>query len=480
MMRLFVAFTFFALFVSQNAFARPDAEAYQIRVKLEGYSETELYLGYHYGNKQYLLDTAKADAKGFFTFSGEEPLKGGVYLIVMPPNNNFFQLLITAKEQNFTVYANAQTPTQGIRFEKAPDNTVFYGYLNFLDEMKPQADKLSEEMELAGEDEGKKKKVEEKRAELDKTVRAYQDKLIKDHPNTLTAAIIRANLPLDMPEFEGSEEEQQIKRWRFSQKHYFDNIALDDERMLRTPFLFQRVDQYVHKLNVQHPDTIAKAIGQVLEMMRPAEENFKYYLIHFLNEYARSNIVGMDAVYVYLVNEYYAKGLAPWTDEEQLEKIIENAKSLEPLLIGKKAPNLLLETRDGKPVELHQVEGEYTVLYFWRHDCGHCKKSTPYLKDFYNKYKERGVRLVAVCGKFGDEVGECWKYVDENETHDWLQLVDPYHRSRFMTVYNIKTTPQLYILGPDKTILSKRIGAEQLEEVMDKIIEMRQRENAKG
>jgi thiol-disulfide isomerase/thioredoxin len=473
MMRFFFALLMFFSAALSSGFAAQEAEGHQIRVKLNNYDQPELYLGYYYGNKQYLLDTAFVDQQGFFTFSGKEPLKGGVYLIVMPPNNNFFQLLVTAKEQRFSVEAHAETPSKGIRFDKAPDNAVFYQYLNFLDEMKPQADRLGEEMELAGQDEQKMKAVEDKRAALDQQVRAFQNKIIKDHPASLTAAIIRANLPLDVPEFEGSEEEKQLQRWRYSQRHYFDNIDLADERLLRTPFLFQRVDQYVHKLNVQHPDTISKAIGEVLERMKPAEESFKYYLIHFLNEYARSNIVGMDAVYVYLVNKYYATGLAPWTDEEQLEKIIENAKALEPLLIGKTAPNLLLQTRDGKPVQLHEVQADYTVLYFWRHDCGHCKKSTPYLKEFQEKYKDRGVRLVAVCSKFGDEVGECWKYVDENGTHDWLQLVDPYHRSRFMTVYNIKTTPQLYILGADKEIISKRIGAEQLEEVMDKIIEMR-------
>jgi hypothetical protein len=47
-----------------------------------------------------------------------------------------------------------------------------------------------------------------------------------------------------------------------------------------------------------------------------------------------------------------------------------------------------------------------------------------------------------------------------------------------MKVYNIKSTPQLYILDRNKEILSKRIGAEQLEEVMDRIIEMREQEQA--
>ncbi len=476
-MKSLASFVFFICLAAQLAAALPEKGGHEIRVKLDGYQEQKLFLGYHYGEKQYLLDTVEADANGFFVFAGDEPLPGGVYLVVMAPDNKFFQLLATGSEQVFTVYANAENPSKGIRFEGAPDNGLFYKYLAFLEEKKPLADKLTEEINAAGEDENAKKKVEEKRAAIDEEVRNFQDKMIAQHPKTLTAAIIRANLPLDIPkELEGAEEELQLRRWRYTQAHYFDNLDLGDPNMLRTPFLFQRVDYFVHKLQVQHPDTISKAIDYVLGRMRPAEETFKYYLIHFLNEYARSNIVGMDAVYVHLVNNYYAKGLAPWTEEEQLNKIIENAKALEPLLIGKQAPNLALQDRQGKAVELYGVQSEYTVLYFWRYDCGHCKKSVPDLKKFYEKYKDKGVKLIAICAKFTDEVPPCWEYVDEQQIGDWMHLVDPYLRSRFMTVYNIKTTPQIFVLDENKKILSKRIGAEQLEEVMDRIIEMRQKE----
>ncbi|MCR9050766.1 MAG: thioredoxin-like domain-containing protein [Phaeodactylibacter xiamenensis] len=449
---------------------------YAIKAEIDGYEEEELYLGYYYGNKQYLVDTAQMKG-GKFLFEDDEPLEPGVYLVVMAPDNNFFQILITEDEQQFAFRTSKDAPSEDMKLEQAPDNQLFYSYMNFLDEQKPAAEEIGKAMEAASSDK-EKERLEAKRAKLDEKVKNYQETLIAKHPNTLTAAIINANLPLEMPEFEGTEEEVQRKRWRYSQKHYFDNIDLADPRMLRTPFLFQRVDHYVNKLQVQHPDTVARAVEYVLEQMRPAEESFKYYLIHFLNEAAKSKMVGMDAAYVYLVDKYYATGQASWTDEEQLEKIIDNAKTLKPLLIGKIAPDIQLQTKEGEPRSLHEIESEYTILYFWRYDCGHCKKSTPHMKEFYEKYKDKGVKLVSVCTKFTDEIEGCWDYIDENEIGDWMHLVDPYHRSRYMKVYNIKSTPQLYVLDRNKEILSKRIGAEQLEEVMDRIIEMREQEDA--
>lgn len=437
-----------------------------------------LYLAHHYGNKQYLVDTVARDGDQF-VFAGEEPLPGGVYLVVMAPDNNFFQILISDNEQQFSIKAKADNPTKGIKLKGAPDNELFYDYLAYLDEKKPEAEALAKQIEEAGDNEKQKEKLEAKRAKLDEEVSAYQKNLIDKHPRTLTAAVIRANRRMDVPEFEGTEEEERKRlRWQHTKRHYFDNIDLGDPRMLRTPFLFQRVDYFVHQLQVQHPDSIKIAIDEVLNKMEPAEETYKYYLIHFLNEYAKSNIVGMDAVYVHLVNEYYARGKAPWTDEEQLAKIIKDARALEPVLIGNQAPDIRLQRPDTTPVSLYEIESPITVLYFWRYDCGHCKKSTPTMNEFHEKYKDKGVKLVAVCAKFTDDIPPCWEYVEEKEIGDWMHLMDIYHGSKFMVKYNIKTTPQIFILDEDKTILSKRIGAEQLEEVVDKIIEMRDREKA--
>ena len=61
----------------------------------------------------------------------------------------------------------------------------------------------------------------------------------------------------------------------YTREHYFDHIDLSDPRMLRTPFLFQRVDYYINKLQVRHPDTLAQAIDEVLRQMEPAEETYQ-------------------------------------------------------------------------------------------------------------------------------------------------------------------------------------------------------------
>lgn len=456
-------------------------DGYQIRVKINGYQNDTLYLAYHFGDKQYIKDTIIRNSTGDFIFEGDKKLESGVYLVVMAPKNQYFQVLVTDQEQKFTLSTDFAQPVEKAKFEGSKDNSLFYEYISYLNKHRPEADSLRAQIDRAGADAKKKEKLQAQLDKLNSDVVEMQQAIVKEHPQTLTAAIIKANQSLDVPEFPGIDSTQaQLKRWRFMQDHYFDNLDVADPRMLRTPFLFQRVDYYVNKLQVTHPDSIARSVDYVLDKMRPSEETFKFYLIHFLNQFAKANIVGMDAVYVHLVDRYYASGLAPWTEQDQLTKILESARTLKPLLIGKIAPNIDLQKRDGSKISLHGVDAEYTILYFWRYDCGVCKKSTPFLKTFYEKFKDKDVKIMAVCVKFTDEVPKCWEYVDENGTQDWLHCADPYNVSRFSSIYDTRSTPLIFVLDRDKKILSKRIGAEQLEDVVNKMMEMKAKEKAGG
>lgn len=467
MFRLLSIFTLIIGF----AFQLSAQKGYEITVKLEGYSNDTIRIANYLMDKQYLRDTAVLDTKtGTYTFTGEEPLQPGMYLVVMPPDNKFFQILINEQEQFFSIEANPDKPAETMKIKGSSDNKLFYNYLNFLGQQRPLSDKYRKELEEET-DEKKKEAIKTKLESLNDAVNKKQQSIMNDQPKTLTAAIIKANQGSTMPEIKGTDDKDtQYLQWQWTREHYFDNIDLADPRFLRMPFLFQRVNHYMEKLTVQHPDSISKSLFYILDKMQPAPDNFKYYLVHYLGEYAKSKVVGFDAIYVALVERYYATGKADWTDEEQLAKIIKNAETLKPLLIGKIAPDISMETQDATQMTLHGIDSEYTVLIFWDPECGHCKKAMPKLVDFYKEYKEKGVEIVAVCTRFMKETQNCWDFIEEKEIGVWLNTVDPYHRSKYKLVYDIRSTPQIYVLDAKKEIISKKIGSEQLKDVMDQII----------
>lgn len=468
MIRISLIFSVFLFFVLPLFSQKTNG--YEIKIQINGFKQKEIYMAYHLGEKQYIKDTIRQQTDGSFLFKGDVPLESGIYLVVLPPDNNYFQLIIEKGDQHFSVSTDATDPAKNIQTKGSIENKLFYGYMNFLSDKRPQSEALNNRLKEE-KDSLKIKELTDAIDKIDQEVEDFQARFVQENANTFTGAIIKANTPLKIPDFSGSEEDRQRQAFYYNRDHYFDNLDLSDARFLRTPFLFERINSYVSKLQVQVPDSLIKAIDFVLERTKKAPESFRYFAVHYLNEYANSKFVGMDAVYVHLAEKYYATGQAPWVDSTQLAKIVENAVSLKPILIGKTAPNIKMQLRDGSPVTLHDIKSPYIVLYFWRYDCGHCKESTPDIKAFYEEYKNKGVKIFAVCVKFNDEIGDCWKYVDENQLDGWIHTVDPYLRSKFYSLYNVKTTPQIFILDKNKKIISKGIGAPQLKEVMGKIME---------
>ena len=451
------------------------ADDYRIEVDITGYEEDILTLGYYMMDKQYIVDTAARNSAGTFVFSSDTAaLSPGIYLVVLSPDNNYFEILVdTSSNQHFTVRTQTDD-LAGVAVEGDRPNELFYEYLGFIRNMQVESAPLREAMADTTLAPALVAQNREKLMAMDARVKAFQQELIAREPEAFVSTIIKMNQQPEPPTFEEAAEgdDRNRRQWRWLQDHYFDGLDLADPRLVRTPFLFSRVDYYVNSLQVRHPDTLGMAIDRVLARLDPMSEAYRMLVVHYTNEAATSNLVGMDALYVHMVDGYYRDGKAHWADDEQITKMVDNADRLAPLLIGKQAPDLKMTRRDGTPTTLYDVDADYTVLYFWRYDCPACKKSTPHMKEFYEKYADQGVKIFSVCTKGADEIGDCWKYVDEQGTGDWIQVADPYQR--FYKAYDIKSTPSIFLLDRDKNIVSKRIGAEQLDEVMQSFLQQAQ------
>ncbi|MBL7779737.1 MAG: DUF5106 domain-containing protein [Saprospiraceae bacterium] len=481
-MKRFSLFLLAVLFSMSAALANNGDQGYHIRVKMDNYAETQLVLGFYYGEKTYVKDTADLGPDGYFTFTADTLLPCGVYLLVTKPDNNFIQFLLSATEQRFTIQTDVKDSVNKMKFKGSDDNQRFYEYLQFLGKMRPEADSMRAQLTRVKSNPADSLRLTNKLADLDKQVKKLQSDLVTKYPGSMTAKIVKSSIDPEPPAFTGDEKEINIKRYYWYKAHYFDNIDVDDPCMLHGPVLHNKIDQYVNKVTPQHPDSLNISIDQILGRMKPNSENFKYYLIHFLNFYAKSNIVGMDGCYVHIVKKYYATNLAPWTKKEDLEKIIDNANRLEPILIGKIAPNITVFDRNNQPHALWDVDADYTVLFFWAPDCGHCKKAAPFMVDFAKAYQNRGVKVFAVCTATGEKAGECWKGVEEKGFTDdlFMNMQDPFLRSRYKTLYDVQTTPQIFILDRKHEILMKRISAEELNKVMDQVIKFQEDKKKKG
>lgn len=455
----FVFLVFLLFIASTYSFGQ---KGYSIDVQIENAKNDTLYLAYFYGDANYISDTAYRDDRGHFLFTGEEPLAEGVYMFVLPPENTFFQILIN-DQQHFKLTTDADHITTSTRIEGNEDNALFYNYLGFIDEARNEKTKLQGELQNTSQAEAREN-IEKQILDLDRRVLRKQDDILENHSNSFSAMVIGASREPHIPEFPDlPEEEKRKKALKYYQDHYFDLINLNRPAVLRTPFIHEKVMNFFDKYTSQEPDSLISAVDGFFQKLDEESTMYRYFLVKLLNKYANPSIVGHDAVYVHLANEYYGKGKASWVDEETLTKIMDNAERFGFTLIGNAAPALnLYDVYAEKEVQLLDIEADYKVLIFWSSSCNHCEKVMPTIPDIKKEIDDSSVVFVTVCTRSDDS---CKEFTDENDIEAaavHTLPVSPYGRQ-----YDVRSTPKVFIIDADNKIASKGIGFSQIAEVID-------------
>lgn len=437
----------------------------KIEVELEDYDADSLILAYYYADKILVTDTLFANDQRTFVYEQDTLLPSGMYVIVRKPGGAFYQILLNDKDQEFKVKVDP-TRQNEIEIEGSEENGVFYDYMRYLNDRRSELDRIEKALATADSNMVSiKDQLTKDSEEIEEEINMLQTKIIESDPDGLTSLLIKSNLPFVFPDF-SNEEDVESSKYQYYKEHYFDNIPLDNPLLLRTPILHQRINYYMNNLTPQIPDSLIISIDRILTALEPSHDAFQYYLSYFLNTYGNSKYIGMDAIYVHLALEYYDKGMAPWVNEENLNEIVSNAKKIEPTLIGKQAPDFTIYQEDGTPISLSDFKKDYTVLVFWKPDCGHCTKAMPHILEFYEKYKDQSVDVLAICTKTGEKLNECWESVKEKNMQPLYNAGDEYHRSRIFSKYFVNSTPSIYILDKDKKIKLKKVPAENLDPVM--------------
>ncbi len=467
-------FSLIYLIIGSAVFAEDNA--YRIEVKIDKFKGDVIYLGYPYGDKKYIADTAQLNNDGEFVFEGTKPLDGGLYFIYNP-SNLYFDLIVAG--QKFRLETDTLDLVKHMKTEGSIENKVFFDFQRFMREKKKLAAPLSEQLKNASEQE--KDKITEQLKEIDADVKAYRADIMKKYPETFAVKFIKSTIAIEVPKAPLDENGEPLDAnfgYTYYKAHYFDNFDFSDSKMLRTPSFYSKIDEYLEKMTLKHPDSIISSARTVIEKSRANDDIFRYCVVTLTSKYETSNIMGMDAVFVNLAEKYYLSGDAFWADSTLMAKITDRVSRLKPNLIGKQAPKMNLLDPQLKPVSLYSLESDYIVLYFYDPDCGHCKKKTPVLNELYNtKLKDKGVKVVAANIK--KDVDKWKKYIsDQNLT--FINVADPNTRSNFRYEYNIETTPQLYILDSEKKIIAKKLDVEQIEGFIDKQIEIKSKSQNPG
>ena len=457
-----------AAVVAFPAQARKKKLGYQITLTINYGADTMMYLGNYFAKGNQVVDTAYRDRKGRFVFSGKDTLPEGLYFFANP-RGNYVEFVVYHEKPFFTFETDQRDWTQNIKVKGSPQNDFLFRF-NRLD-AQVTADLMEHEAKLdsAAFVRYRYKKL----LELDSVKLA----LIQQYPDMFLSKMMMADKEVVPPIVnERGDTLTMDQRRQYYLEHYFDNIPLEENAIIRTPkaiFYDNVMNFYDNVLNFTPPQVIIQYMDPMLERAKKAPDVFQYLVMTLTQKYLQSNVMIYDEVYVHLVKKYYASGDNFWSSPSSIDKEVARANKWERLLVGREAPELILFDTLHIPHSLHAFPHKWKLLVFWSPNCGHCKHIIPAVYKVFEKYTmEYDIGAFTIMSDPDDKTRLEWKkFMVEHGMNSpaWLSLDGGEANVDWHDVYDIVTTPQIYLIDENNIIQAKKLGEGTIENVIKAI-----------
>ena len=436
---------------------------YHITLHMPDAGDTKVYLVHYYGTpgpKVYISDSAEFDKGGTAVFNSTDPaFTGGIYIMLLGGKKKSFEFMLNSGDE-LTINATEGKLPDGITFKNSPENQRFEEYLKFLKANGAKQEGYKKELETAKTTDDTTA-IRNKSIATNKELIAYRRDYANKYPGTILATIFGAMELPEVPEgnhfLEDGVTKDSTFPYRYYKAHYWDGFNFQDDRLIYTPIYDGKLEEYFTKWIQPSIDSMEKESDMVLEKTRGTKDMFHYTLWWLSQHFETSKVMGMDEVFVYIIEKYYMKGDATWLSTEELNKYIDRAQKIAPNVIGNKGPEVLLPNiKTGKEESLLDMNAKYTLLVFYSPSCGHCQHEIPLLDSAYNAVlKNKGVKVYTVATE-GEEKA-INDFITKYKIEDWSNHWDHEHVSDYHNKYDVYSTPVIYLLDDKKIIRGKRL-----------------------
>jgi thiol-disulfide isomerase/thioredoxin len=482
----------FISFVGSLAFG----QGYDIRINFKGNKDTVMYLVKYVWDQKYIADTSKRIKDGQVIFKGKQPLDKGVYVLVSQGKSIYFDIFIN-ENQKFTMNCDNSDIVNSIKITGNKENETFFNYIKFITSKNQEFGKFQAQTKTMSKADSTKFMMD-KIAMMNTDVQNFEKEFMAKNKGSYVYDVLNLKTEknlTDVPKASNGRPDS-VYQYYWYKSHFFDGIDFTDDRIIRTPFFADRVKRYFDQVILQSPDTVIQEIDKILAKCIQDSSNYNILFGHFTYKYELDKRMGFDKVFVHLVDKYVLAGKTKKVyDEESTKKIGDRAGILRNLLLESKAPELyMIDTTNGKTVmklgfdtaktsegitklyykhseklapmfkTVSQINAKYTVLVFWSVDCGHCQTEIPKLNDTLKTLKGKiDYKVMAIYTK---EDFEAWRKFIIDKKLDFINVFDPVHINDLKNKYDIYSTPVIYILDKDKKIKAKRLGSEQVIQML--------------
>jgi len=443
-----------------------DKKPLDLKVKVNGFANGWVKLIGFYGDQNWIVDSVLADAQGNIHFKKDTPLYEGMYFIAFP-DQKFVQLLID-REQQIELEFTKSDPVNSMKSKGSQDIELLYKNLRFEQEIQKKFDAVKVQMDKAAKGSAEYNQAEQEQNKLVAERKAHIKWFSDNYPNAFFTKfkIAGQNPELKKPlRPDGSvDEELEVYYYR---NEFWNGVDFSDVRLLRTPVYFNKLKKYMKELTPQIPDSLIKYADIVTLKSKANREMFKFTANWIALNYKDTKVMGLEAVYVHMVDKYWTRDQAWWSDSTEINGLRGEISLMKPSLIGQTGQDIRAKNEYGQYISMYDIKTPFIVLYIFSYECDNCKKETPKLVQMMTEWKKKGVAdCFTLCL---DDKEELWKdYLKKTGLSAFHNVFDFQRESKYHRKYHIDHTPEMYVLNKERKIVASNIDSQQLPEIFER------------
>lgn len=414
----------------------------------------------YWGDSRMLIDTAHRNASGQYVFSFTKSLPTGLYSV--SAGKQKADIIWNAHEKRMEISVCLNDPVHTMKVIRSQENAVYYDFLR-VNEGLWQAIGALESAVL---------RYPSNEAFFDTLAQKYHQlqndrlKLIEDvqlfYPDSYAAKLAAVHKTPFLNAYWSK-----MSRNKTMREDFFYGIDMADTALLRSDAYIDKAHRYMEMYmnpNASYDELQQELIIAIDKILAASSDNKQVF--DFMLEYMTALMLeyNFTPVLEHLSETWMSSGC----DDPSESRLQNRIKGYQKLTQGTKAPSFAVSNQEGEVIPLEKIPAEYTLVVFYTSTCSHCRQLLPKVAERKRRLPENTLEVIAI--SIDEDETEWERYISTN-SFEWINVREAkIWDGSVASAYSIYSTPMMFLLDKNKTIVEKPNDWNELKKALDKTV----------